>query len=127
MPINYVVVERGNPGNPEAPTKFYGLAKSRGELTLRQLSKRIADISTVSSIDTMAVLEALLKVIPEELGNGNIIRLGDFGSFYSKLTSEGAEKRDDFHSNFIKKTSIKFRPGVDVKNVLNDITYKKAS
>ena len=75
MPINYVLVERGKPGDATAPKKFYARAKSSGEMTLRELTKRIADISTVSSIDTKAVLEALLQVIPEELAGGNPSRV----------------------------------------------------
>ncbi|MDR1382189.1 MAG: DNA-binding protein, partial [Tannerella sp.] len=39
MAVNYVLVERGNPGNPKAPKKFYAQAKSSGDLTLRKLSK----------------------------------------------------------------------------------------
>jgi hypothetical protein len=35
MAVTYVVVPHGNPGDPEAPKKFYAQAKSSGELTFR--------------------------------------------------------------------------------------------
>lgn len=126
MAVQYVVVEKRNSFESDAQTKFYGLAKSSGETSIRKLAKRIAKISTVSSIDTMAVLEALLEVIPEELTEGNIVRLGDFGSFHAKIKSDGSETRDDFNSSLIQKTKIVFKPGKIVKNVLNDVEYKKA-
>lgn len=46
-----------------------------GRKTLRQMAERISQISTVSSADTMAALEALLTTIPQELAAGNIVEL----------------------------------------------------
>jgi predicted histone-like DNA-binding protein len=80
MPIKFKIMERANPRDPGAAKKHYAVAHSDGEATLRQLSERIAEISTVSSIDTLAVLESLLTVIPRYLLDGKIVRLGDFGS-----------------------------------------------
>jgi len=45
------------------------------------LSKRITQMCTVTGPDTMAVLESMLEIIPEELAEGNIVEPGDFGSF----------------------------------------------
>ena len=45
------------------------------------IAKSINGISTVSSVDTAAVLEAFLTVVPEKLAEGNIVEWGDFGSF----------------------------------------------
>jgi len=36
---------------------------------------------------TMAVLEGLLQIIPEEIMNGKIIKLGDFGTFKTTLSA----------------------------------------
>lgn len=46
MPVKYNLSEKGNPGNPAAPKKFYANAKSTGEVTFRSLSKEIAEGST---------------------------------------------------------------------------------
>ena len=70
MAVKYSIMQRPKPGDASAPKKFYAVAKSDGEVTLRQLAEQIADISTVSSIDTLAVLESLLKVIPNHLLRG---------------------------------------------------------
>lgn len=67
MTVKFNVVERGNPADAGAPKKFYPSVVSTGRKTLRQIATRITQISTVSSTDTLAVLEALLNVIPEEL------------------------------------------------------------
>ncbi len=44
MSVKYKLVEKGNPSDPTAPKKYFALAKSSGNITLRQLSKSIATI-----------------------------------------------------------------------------------
>ena len=88
MSVKYNVVERPNPSNPQAPKKFYPSLEASGRCTQRQLAELISHISTA---DTMAVIEGLLTVIPQELAAGNVVELGDFGSFWLKANAEGAE------------------------------------
>lgn len=127
MAVNYVLVERGNPGNPTAPKKFYAQAKSSGELTLRKLSKEIAEGSTtVSDTDVLAVLNDLTKVLKRHLDNGEIVRFGDFGTFQISLTSDGAETEEKFHASLIKNPKVTFRQGIDLKEMLVTLKYEKA-
>ena len=64
-------------------------------------------------------------LVPKHLSKGHIVRLGDFGSFFTTANSEGSETEEDFNESLIKKTNIKFRPGHAVRNVLNNVQYKK--
>lgn len=126
MAVNYVLVERGNPGNMKAPKKFYAQAKSRSEFTLRKLSKEIAEGSTtVSDTDVLAVLNDLTKVLRRHLENGEIVRFGDFGSFQIGINSEGAETEAKFNVSLIKKAKVVFRPGLDLKEMLPNLKYEK--
>jgi len=126
MTVKYNVVERGNPSNPTAPKKFYPSIESSGRKTLRQMAARISEISTVSSADTMAVLEALLTVIPQELAAGNIVELGDFGNFWLRADSEGAETAADVRASNIKGVLPRFNAGKEFKKVLDAIEFEKA-
>jgi len=119
------LIQPPKPGDPSAPRKHYAIAKSSGDVKLRQLSKRIAEISTVSSIDTLAVLESLLSVIPEYLLDGKIVRLGDFGSFRLTLSSEGTETAEIFSKDKIKSVNLNFRPGKQIGNALKTVEYEK--
>ncbi|MDR3308755.1 MAG: HU family DNA-binding protein [Tannerella sp.] len=127
MAVGYVLVERGNPGNLEAPKKFYAQAKSKGVLSLRKVSKEIAEGSTtVSDTDVLAVLNDLTKVLRRHLENGEIIHLGDFGTFQISLTSDGSETADKFNQSLIKNPKVAFRPGIDLKDMLATLKYEKA-
>lgn len=126
MPVKYALVQRGNPQDASAAKKFYAIQQNTGTVDIRELSRIISEISTVSEIDTHAVIEALIIKVPELVADGKIVRLGDFGSFYVTLKSEGAETADEFSSSMIKKVFLRFRPGKLIKNVLKSISFEKA-
>jgi predicted histone-like DNA-binding protein len=126
MTVKFNVVQRGNPANQEAPKKFYPSIESSGRKTMRQLAAQISQISTVSSVDTMAVLEALLTIIPQELANGNIVELGDFGNFWLKTAAEGADTAEAVRSSQITNLLPRFNPGKEFKKVLVTVEFEKA-
>ena len=125
MAVKYVLVERRNPLQPTAPKKVYAIAKSTGEINLKQLSKDISARSTVNSSDTLAVLDSLVQQLIKELEAGRIVRLGDFGSFQLSISSEGAENASKFNSSLIRKSRIVFRPGEDLRNMLATVSFTK--
>ena len=127
MAVNYKAVAKRNPGKPEEAPKFYVQLVSAGDMSLRQLAKQVSAISTVSSADTMAVLEAFLQVVPQALADGKIVRLGDFGSLSLSASSTGAADAKALTQNQVKKVSVKFRPGKEFASVTNAVEFSKQS
>jgi len=125
MAVKYSLVQRIKPGDPSAPRKYYAVAQTTGSVTLRQLSKQIAEMSTVSPIDALAVMESLIQVLPDHLLNGKIVRLGELGAFRLTLSSEGVENADDFNKSLIKKVKLLFRPGKLISTKLKTANYEK--
>jgi predicted histone-like DNA-binding protein len=125
MAVKYTVSERGNPLDPTQSKKWYANAKSTGETKLRALGKEIAARSTVAPADTQAVLVALTEVLVEHLAEGKIVRLGDFGAFQVSLSSTGAETEAKFNASLIKGSKVVFRPGIDIKEMQNNLKYEK--
>jgi predicted histone-like DNA-binding protein len=126
MAVKYTVNERGNPLQPQQAKKWHANAKSAGDTTLRALGKEIAARSTVSPADTQAVLVALTEVLVEHLAEGKIVRLDGFGAFQTSIGSEGAETAEKFNASMIKTKKIAFRPGTDLKEMLNNLKFEKA-
>ncbi len=125
MSIPYSVVARRNPQNPQAPKKYYAQAQSHGKLTLRDIAEQAADISTLSPIDMVAAIEALIIILANALADGNTVILGDFGLFSLSIRSEGADTEKGFTSRNIISVMIRFRPGKRLKRVLEQADYKK--
>ena len=84
-----------------------------------------AELSTVNSIETLAVLESFLQVIPGHLLDGKIIRLGEFGSFRLSLSSSGADMPGSFVKTMIKGVKLLFRPGKQITDELKQAEFIK--
>src|ERR1041384_659109 len=95
MPVKYNIVERANPSNREAPKKYYPSIQSSGRVTTREMAEMAADRSTLTTADMMAAIETFLSIVPQQLAKGNIVELGEFGSFWLKTTSDGADVPDE--------------------------------
>ncbi|MCB9136250.1 MAG: HU family DNA-binding protein [Anaerolineales bacterium] len=127
MSVKYNVVERGKPGDLLAPKKYYPSVTASGRRTLRQMANRISQISTMSSTDVMAAIESFLTVIPEELANGNIVELGDFGTFWLKNNSDGEEIPEAVSAKNITNLLPRFTPGKEFKKVMKTVEFEKTS
>ena len=125
MTVKFNIVERGNPSNREAPKKFYPSILSSGRVTTRELAEMAAQRSTLSTMDMMAAIESFLAIIPEQLAKGNIVELGEFGNFWLKTTSEGAETAEEVRANQITSILPRFNPGKHFKHSLDGIEFVK--
>ena len=125
MALKYHLVQRVNPTKPTAPRRFYAQAVTKGEISVRELADEIAEISTVSSVDTLAVIESFIQLIPKHLARRNIVRLGDFGSYSIGLLSNGADSEKEFSEQLIKSAKIYFRPGRELKKALSAMDFEK--
>ena len=73
----------------------------------------------------MAVLEALLTLIPREIANGNIVSLGDFGTFRLRIQSEGADTPEEVTARNIINVLPRFTPGKEFKQALSNTEFTK--
>ena len=64
-------------------------------------------------------------MIIDALKGGEIVRLGDLGTFQIGLSGKGAETEEDFSVSLIKKARINFRPGSALMGALSNLTFAK--
>jgi predicted histone-like DNA-binding protein len=126
MSIKYKTVTRINPNKPGDPARYFASPVYKDKLTLRRIAKEIAERTSLSSTDTMAVLEAMTQVVPDFLADGNIIYLGDFGTFRITLHSEGTDKPEDFTASNVNNFRLNFRPGREFSDKLKNLEAVKA-
>ena len=125
MTVKYNIVERANPTNRAAPKKFYASIRSSGRVTTRELAERAAQMSTLTTVDVMAAIESFLAIVSAELAKGNIVELGDFGSLWLRMSSEGAETAEEVRADRIGSVMPRFNPGKEFKRVLDAIKFNK--
>jgi predicted histone-like DNA-binding protein len=125
MSVKFNIVERGNPGNREAAKKFYPSVQSSGRVTTRELAEMAAERSTLSTMDMMAAIESFLAIVPQQLAKGNIVELGEFGSFWLRTVSDGAETAEEVNAAQITSILPRFNPGKKFKKLLRMIEFSR--
>ncbi|WKZ39405.1 MAG: HU family DNA-binding protein [Anaerolineales bacterium] len=125
MSIKFNVVQRGNPAKPNAPKKYYPSIQSSGRMSLYELAEEASSRSTLTPADMMAAVESILAIIPEQLARGNIVELGDFGNFWLRTTSDGAEQAQDVRGDQITSLLPRFNPGKRFKRALRNVRFEK--
>ena len=115
MSVNYSLSHMSSePGNPDAPKKYYAKAQASGEVTLDEMAEDIAYATTLTDADVLAAIRAFIKQLNKHLANGKIVRAENLGSFQLQIQSTGADTEEDFTADHITGVSIQFRPGKTV-------------
>ena len=125
--VTYSVSPRINPREKDEAPLYFAQVQANGEASIREMDERIQQTCTVHKSDVFAVLVALEDVITDALKGGEIVRLGDLGSFQIGISSKGALTEEDYDESLIKKARINFRPGSVLSNILGNLSYKKVA
>lgn len=125
--INYLITAKVNPRDLLAERKFYAVKRPQGEVNVRELARRISRETMLSTVETTAVIEALLLSVPEILLEGKVVRLGELGTFRLSLSSQGAESLETFSPNLISRPKVSFRPGKEFSDKMKQAKYSKAN
>lgn len=127
MAIKFKAQARKNPRDINLPEKYYAAAIADGEVDMDMLAEQISYQCTVTESDCYAVLLSLERNIIDALKQGRIVKLGRLGNFQVGISSEGRDTVLDVDANAITKTRILFRPGKRLRNLLNELSFRKAS
>ena len=123
--VTYSVVPRINPREKKDPPKYYAQAQASGDVNIREMSERIQQTCTVTKADVYAVLVSMEDVIIDALKSGEIVRLGDLGTFQIGVSGKGTLTEEEYDSSLIQKARINFRPGIALSGILTNLTYAK--
>ena len=127
--INYSIAIMGTkPGTFKAnitETKAYGTSQVHEVLDLNKFAKHIADHNSPFSKGTVkGILTDAVQCLREQMLSGNKVNLGELGSFYPELKTEGAVTTDDFNVDNIKEVNIVWIPGKGFRNLREDAEFQ---
>ena len=125
--VTYSVVPRLNPRDKAASPKYYAQAQASGDVSIREMSERIQQSCTVHKADVHAVLVALEDTMIDALKGGEIVRLGDLGTFQIGVSGKGALTEEDYTPSLIQKARINFRPGIALSGILTTLSFSKVA
>ena len=127
--LDYSVSSRRNPMDKDAAPRFYASAQCNKVVSLDEFAKHIASHGSVyKRADIGAVLTMAVDCLREMLLNGYKVGLGDLGSFYVSLSSEGTATPNDFNPAIhIKSVNVIWERGTDFNNLKDEAEYNQVA
>lgn len=127
--IDYSVSGRVNPKEKDAPPRFYASAQTNKVVSLDEFSKHIASHGCVyKRADIAAVLTMAVDCLREMLLNGYKIELGDMGSFYVSLSSEGTLTAKEFKPELhVKSVNVNWERGLTFLNLKENAEFNQVA
>lgn len=125
MSVNYKLVERQNPRDLTLPKKYYASIVNGDDVTFEELAALISKMSNLNYGSVVGTLATLIEVIELQLIHGRMVKLSNLGTLYLSLSSGGADSAEEFSTEYIKKASIRFRPGRRLKKLQKTLEFSK--
>ena len=113
MSLQFNVVEKTNPQTREK--KWYATTRLTGNRDLKNLSKDLSEVSSLSAGDVQNVIANLIDQLPKWLMEGDSVKLDGFGTFRLSFSSAGEAVKDDITADSIKDIYILFEPDAAIK------------
>lgn len=117
--MNYKVIERKNPRDPESPGKYYGFIVSLSKIGIEEIATRISSTCTVTRHDCLAVLSALQEQIIYALQEGKRVHLGDIGCFRVVAHGLGSSTAEEYDPSLFTSLRVCFTPNTKLKKAMS--------
>ena len=127
MAIKITAVGKTSPTEPSQPMRYYPRAVQSGVIDLEKLSEQISTSTTLTETDCHAVIISLVNTVSKALEEGNIVRLGQFGTFQVSVKGSASQTPEAVSPKSVVSASIIFRPGIRFKKMLQTIKFKKGN
>ena len=116
-------IQRINPQKPDEAPKYYASAIHNERIEMDDLATMIAGRGSMQRSDVHGVLVAIMDVIPQLLINGKVVSLGELGSFYTTISSDGVASKEDLSVSMIRNAFVRYRPSKKLRKKLRMLDY----
>lgn len=123
--VNYSLINRANPRDKDASKKTYAIAQYTSVMNLEDFARHIATHGCVySEADILAILNLAVSCMREQLLAGQKVKLGELGSFYISLSSEGTLTPDEFNPAIhVKAVNVNWERGRKFRGLKDETVF----
>ena len=126
MTLRYKIVKQAEPGIKGGGSyQYYLRAAGRQLITVDALAKRLADMTSLSSIDVRMVLMGLSDIVPDLLLNNYSVEIGELGIFSVSLKSNPAPTPEEATWRKIKDLKVNFRVNKSIQKSVKKANFKR--
>lgn len=126
MSFKYTVTERRVP-TKDGKREMMQMASqiNLGKVTLSQIAKEIADITSLGRGDVSSVLTHLSEIAIRYAKMGYSVKLGDLGTLTPRLSAKAIPTTDKYTTDHIRKVNVRYTPSLEMKEQLRGVTFEK--
>ena len=123
MSIKCFKQKREVPINGVPQEKYVARMQVGEKIDFERISEMIAEKSTVSKGDILAVLSELETVMCWMMEEGNPVTLGLLGTFYPSMTAKACDKSQEVTKDTITKFKCIFKPSKYLKKKFKEVEF----
>lgn len=97
-----------------------------GKVTIHQLAKEIADITSLGRGDVASVLTHLSELAIRYSTLGFSVDLGDLGTLTPRLSAKALPLTEKYTPDAIRQLRLRFTPSKEMKIRLKEVSFEKA-
>ena len=127
MSIKYVRVMRNIHIGASPGIRYMARIFRKGNITIDQLAKEIADATTITYPDVLAVLKAFEIHISAHIANGEAVKLGVLGMFAPAIKATAKTTLSQVDATTIKRAFCRFYPSVKFKNDISKTGFEEVN
>ena len=124
MPVEYKLIPKRNPQDPEAEPRYYATPVYHKTVTMSELAREVSARSTTTSEgDVYSVLVDVRDIIRAHIADGDRVHVEGIGTFEISLSSGSAETKETFHPSDIKEGRIRYRPDTPMREFVDTVKF----
>lgn len=126
MALKYTITERkmltkdGTHARKQVATQM-----NLGKVTIHQLAREIADITSLGRGDVASVLTHLSEIAIRYATMGYSVKLGDLGTLTPRLSAKALPVGEKYGAENIRKVNVRYTPSLEMKEQLRAVTFEK--
>ena len=122
--LKFKVIKRNYPRDLNAQPKFHASIKRNQNVGLDHMVDELRKISSINKGDAVSTLINLIDLVPKELARGDTVTLGNLGTFWLSVSSQGFDNEEDVSPKAINKVKVHFKASNQLKDLMSNLTYE---
>ncbi|MBP3774534.1 MAG: DNA-binding protein [Bacteroidaceae bacterium] len=124
MAIIYVKQQKKNPRN--GSVKYHPIVKSIRLVGEKEVARLLSDETTLNPKEAELALAQLEKVVIRLLKGGYSVKMGEWASFHTTVTSRGADTPKECNATQVKRVRVQCRFSRPFLREMQDTDFKLA-
>lgn len=121
--IRYKVVPKKNPLT--GGVKFYAQPELYSQISKEDIVESAQRNTSIPRAYLDMAYDALINEVENFVMNGHSVQIPNLGTISCRINGNGADKRDSFTTEYIRKVGFTFLPDPYIKKILKKVQFRQ--